>query len=77
MPPARHHYDFGVAKLELTRDLSMNPDDAWAHASDLAEMGDWLIMHEGWRAWRKGLIWFRIRLLTPIPPDLTRHARPS
>ncbi|BBZ07825.1 hypothetical protein MDOR_19940 [Mycolicibacterium doricum] len=50
MPPARHHYDLGVAKLELTRELSMNPDDAWAHASDLAEMGDWLVMHEGWRS---------------------------
>lgn len=35
------------------------------------------IMHVGWRPWRKGLIWFKIRLLTPIPPDLTRHARPS
>ncbi|WP_193048012.1 type II toxin-antitoxin system Rv0910 family toxin [Mycolicibacterium baixiangningiae] len=39
-----------MAKLELTRELSLHPDDAWAHASNLAEMGDWLVMHEGWRS---------------------------
>jgi polyketide cyclase/dehydrase/lipid transport protein len=39
----------GVAKLELSRELSLSPDDAWAHASNLSELGDWLEMHEGWR----------------------------
>ncbi|KUI32411.1 hypothetical protein AU196_16160 [Mycobacterium sp. IS-1742] len=39
-----------MAKLELTRELSLDPDDAWAHASNLAELGDWLVMHEGWRS---------------------------
>jgi len=38
-----------VAKLELSRELSLPPDDAWAHASNLAELGDWLVMHQGWR----------------------------
>jgi len=38
-----------VAKLELSRDLSLPPEDAWAHASNLAELGDWLVMHQGWR----------------------------
>jgi uncharacterized protein YndB with AHSA1/START domain len=38
-----------VAKLELSRDLSLSPEDAWAHASNLSELGDWLVMHQGWR----------------------------
>jgi uncharacterized protein YndB with AHSA1/START domain len=38
-----------VAKLELSRELSLSPEDAWAHASNLSELGDWLTMHEGWR----------------------------
>jgi hypothetical protein len=38
-----------VAKLELSRDLSLTPEDAWAHASNLSELGDWLVMHQGWR----------------------------
>ena len=38
-----------MAKLELSRELSLAPDDAWAHASNLAELGDWLVMHQGWR----------------------------
>ncbi len=35
--------------LELSRELSLTPEEAWAHASDLSELGDWLQMHEGWR----------------------------
>ena len=27
----------------------MSPEDAWAHASNLSELGDWLVMHQGWR----------------------------
>jgi uncharacterized protein YndB with AHSA1/START domain len=38
-----------VAKLELSRELSLSPADAWAHASNLSELGDWLVMHQGWR----------------------------
>lgn len=39
-----------MAKLELSRDLALSPDAAWAHASDLSSLGDWLVMHEGWRS---------------------------
>ncbi len=39
-----------MAKLELSRQLSLSPDDAWQHASNLNELGDWLVMHEGWRS---------------------------
>jgi uncharacterized protein YndB with AHSA1/START domain len=38
-----------VAKLELSRELTLTPEDAWAHASNLSELGDWLVMHQGWR----------------------------
>jgi hypothetical protein len=39
-----------MAKLELSRELSLSPDQAWEHASDLGSLGDWLVMHEGWRS---------------------------
>lgn len=39
-----------MAKIELSRELSISPDEAWAHASDLESLGDWLTMHEGWRS---------------------------
>lgn len=38
-----------MATLELSRELSLSPKDAWAHASNLADLGDWLVMHQGWR----------------------------
>jgi uncharacterized protein YndB with AHSA1/START domain len=38
-----------VAKLELSRELPLPPGEAWAHASNLADLGDWLVMHQGWR----------------------------
>ena len=38
-----------MAKLELSRDLSLSPEEAWEHASNLSGLGDWLQMHEGWR----------------------------
>jgi hypothetical protein len=39
-----------VAKVELSRKLSITPDEAWAHVSDLSSLGDWLEMHQGWRS---------------------------
>jgi carbon monoxide dehydrogenase subunit G len=39
-----------MAKLELTRKLSLPPEEAWAHVSDLSKLGDWLQMHQGWRS---------------------------
>ena len=38
-----------MARFELSRQLSLSPDQAWAHVSNLSELGDWLEMHEGWR----------------------------
>lgn len=38
-----------MAKIELSRELSIPPEQAWAHASNLGELGDWLSMHQGWR----------------------------
>jgi alpha-galactosidase len=38
-----------VAKLELSRELSVPPDVAWQRASDLSTLGDWLVLHQGWR----------------------------
>ena len=28
----------------------LSPEDAWVHASNLADLGDWLVMHQGWRS---------------------------
>lgn len=39
-----------MAKLELSRQLSLPPEQAWTHASNLAELGDWLSLHQGWRS---------------------------
>ena len=38
-----------MARLELSRELSLTPEDAWAHASNLSDLGDWLEIHQGWR----------------------------
>lgn len=39
-----------VAKVELSRNLSISPEEARSHVSDLSSLGDWLTMHEGWRS---------------------------
>jgi len=33
----------------MSVDVPLAPADAWAHVSNLSELGDWLSMHEGWR----------------------------
>ncbi|MEZ0364711.1 SRPBCC family protein [Mycobacterium sp. pUA109] len=38
-----------MAKLELSRELPMTAEQAWAHVSNLADLGDWLSLHQGWR----------------------------
>ena len=38
-----------MAKLELSRNLSMTPEHAWEHVSDFSVLGDWLKLHQGWR----------------------------
>ena len=39
-----------MAKLELSRELSLSAEQAWQHASNLSELGAWLVMYEGWRS---------------------------
>lgn len=39
-----------MAKVELSRKLSISPEEAWLHVSDLSSLGDWLTMHQGWRS---------------------------
>jgi hypothetical protein len=39
-----------MAAVELTADVPMTPQDMWDHVSDLSNLGDWLVMHEGWRS---------------------------
>lgn len=34
----------------MTADVPMTPHDTWAHVSNLSELGDWLVIHEGWRS---------------------------
>lgn len=34
----------------MTADVPMTPQDTWGHVSKLSELGDWLVIHEGWRS---------------------------
>ncbi|QUR67353.1 type II toxin-antitoxin system Rv0910 family toxin [Mycobacterium spongiae] len=38
-----------MAAVEMTADVPITPQDTWDHVSDLSELGEWLVMHEGWR----------------------------
>jgi carbon monoxide dehydrogenase subunit G len=39
-----------MAKVDVTADVPMRPQDMWDHVSDLSQLGEWLTMHEGWRS---------------------------
>jgi hypothetical protein len=39
-----------MAAVEVTADVPMRPQDMWDHVSDLSDLGDWLVLHEGWRS---------------------------
>ncbi|MCV7008562.1 SRPBCC family protein [Mycobacterium gordonae] len=39
-----------MASVELTSNVPMPPEDMWERVSDLSELGEWLVMHEGWRS---------------------------
>jgi hypothetical protein len=39
-----------MAAVDLTADMPMSPQEMWDHVSDLSDLGDWLVMHEGWRS---------------------------
>jgi hypothetical protein len=34
----------------MTADMPMAPREMWDHVSNLSELGDWLVIHEGWRS---------------------------
>jgi uncharacterized protein YndB with AHSA1/START domain len=38
-----------MAAVDMTADVPMSPQDMWEHVADLSNLGDWLVMHEGWR----------------------------
>lgn len=42
-------YDPSMAKLKVSVDVPMSPDDAWTRASDLTGFDQWLSIHEAWR----------------------------
>ncbi|WP_067566168.1 type II toxin-antitoxin system Rv0910 family toxin [Nocardia acidivorans] len=50
-----------MAKLKVSVDVPIPPDQAWSHASDLPELDKWLTLHEGWRG--------------PVPAELTPGTR--
>src|ERR1700759_3591079 len=39
-----------MAAVEMTADVPMTPQQMWDHVSDLGDLGDWLVLHEGWRS---------------------------
>ncbi len=39
-----------MAAVDVTADVPMSPQDMWDRVSDLSDLGDWLVMHEGWRS---------------------------
>jgi hypothetical protein len=39
-----------MAAVEMTADMPMTPQDMWDLVSDLSDLGDWLVLHEGWRS---------------------------
>jgi uncharacterized protein YndB with AHSA1/START domain len=39
-----------MAAVDMTADVPMSPQDMWEHVADLSALGDWLVMHEGWRS---------------------------
>jgi Polyketide cyclase / dehydrase and lipid transport len=39
-----------MAAVDMTADVPMPPQEAWDHVSDLSGLGDWLVIHEGWRS---------------------------
>lgn len=39
-----------MAKLSVSIDVPLPPEEAWKHASDLSRFKDWLIIHRVWRS---------------------------
>lgn len=39
-----------MAAVDMTADVPMSPQDMWDRVSDLSKLGEWLVLHEGWRS---------------------------
>jgi hypothetical protein len=39
-----------MAAVDMAADLPISPEEMWDHVSDLSNLGDWLVLHEGWRS---------------------------
>ena len=39
-----------MAAVDMGADVPINPQQMWDHVSDLSNLGDWLVLHEGWRS---------------------------
>lgn len=38
-----------MPRVSVSTTVPASPDDTWATASDLSRLGEWLVLHEGWR----------------------------
>ena len=39
-----------MAAVDMAADVPISPQQMWHHVSDLSNLGDWLVLHEGWRS---------------------------
>ena len=39
-----------MAAIDMAADVPISPQQMWDHVSDLSNLGDWLVLHEGWRS---------------------------
>ncbi|MBS4102247.1 type II toxin-antitoxin system Rv0910 family toxin [Tsukamurella paurometabola] len=52
-----------MAKVESTIEVALPPEEAWAKASDLETLPQWVSLHDGWRS--------------PLPADLAKGVKLS
>jgi Polyketide cyclase / dehydrase and lipid transport len=39
-----------MAAVDMAADVPMSPQEMWDQVSDLSNLSDWLVLHEGWRS---------------------------
>ena len=39
-----------MAAVDMGADVPISPQQMWDRVSDLSDLGDWLVLHEGWRS---------------------------
>jgi uncharacterized protein YndB with AHSA1/START domain len=39
-----------MAAVDMAADVPMSPQEMWDYVSDLSNLSDWLVLHEGWRS---------------------------